>query len=150
MDFDLVLRDARLPDSKPDQPGIDIGVKDGRIAALGPRLGGNAREEAPADGRLVCSGFVETHIHLDKTCILDRVAISEGTVQEAIRETAQAKRSFTANDVFSRGRRTLEKSISHGVMHMRTHVEVDPRNLQRMQILRTQPFDRCDLLPDSA
>ena len=44
-------------------------------------------------------GLVETHIHLDKTCILDRVAISEGTVSEAIRETAQAKRGFTAEDV---------------------------------------------------
>jgi len=34
MDFDLVLRDARLPDSTPGEPGIDIVVKDGRIVAL--------------------------------------------------------------------------------------------------------------------
>ena len=34
MDFDLVLRDVRLPDAKPDQPTTDIGVKDGRIAAI--------------------------------------------------------------------------------------------------------------------
>ena len=44
MDFDLVLRDVRLPDSRPDEPAIDIGVKDGRIVAIARGLGGNARE----------------------------------------------------------------------------------------------------------
>lgn len=67
MDFDLVLRNVRLPDSKADQPAVDIGVKDGRIAAIGAGLGGTAKEEAQAGNRLVCSGFVETHIHLDKS-----------------------------------------------------------------------------------
>jgi cytosine/creatinine deaminase len=37
MDFDLVLRDAWLADATPDQPATDIGVKDGRIAAIAPR-----------------------------------------------------------------------------------------------------------------
>ena len=72
MDFDLVLRDVRLPDAKPDQPATDIGVKDGKIAALAPRLGGSAKEDVKGGGRLVCSGFVDTHIHLDKACILGR------------------------------------------------------------------------------
>jgi len=35
-DFDLVLRDVRPADAKPDHPIIDIGVKDGRIAAIAP------------------------------------------------------------------------------------------------------------------
>ena len=48
MDFDLVLRDVRLPDSKADQPAVDIGVKDGRIAAIGARLAGAAKEQAEA------------------------------------------------------------------------------------------------------
>ena len=45
MDFDLVLRDVRLPDARPDQPTTDIGVTGGRIAAIAPKLGGAAREE---------------------------------------------------------------------------------------------------------
>ena len=44
MDFDLVLRDVRLADAKPGEPATDIGVKDGRIAAIAPRLGGSAKE----------------------------------------------------------------------------------------------------------
>src|SRR6185295_17244352 len=38
-----------------------------------------------------------------------------------------AKRAFTEDDVYARGRRTLEKAIVHGTTRMRTHVEVDPR-----------------------
>src|SRR6202000_1874030 len=34
--------------------------------------------------------------------------------------------SFTVEDVYARGKRTLERCIVHGTMHMRTHVELDP------------------------
>src|SRR5438270_13459238 len=70
--------------------------------------------------------MIETHIQLDKTCILDRCRIEEGTVAEAVRQTASAKRDFTVEDVYARGRKTLERCISHGTMRMRTHVELDP------------------------
>ena len=48
-------------------------------------------------------------------------------MQEAIAEVAAAKRAFTEEDVYARGRRTLEKAIVQGTTRMRTHVEVDPR-----------------------
>ncbi len=85
-------------------------------------------------GRLVTPGFVETHIHLDKSCILDRCHSEEGTLQEAIAQVAAAKRAFTEDDVYERGRRTLEKAIVQGTTRMRTHVEVDPRiGLQQLR-----------------
>jgi len=74
----------------------------------------------------VVGGLVETHIHLDKTCILDRCPASEGSVAEAVRLTSAAKAGFTAEDVYARGKRTLERCICHGTMRMRTHVELDP------------------------
>ncbi|MGD9883719.1 MAG: amidohydrolase family protein [Reyranella sp.] len=128
MDFDLVLRDARLSDFGPDQPSIDIGVKDGRIAALAPGLGGTAREQMQVGGRLVSAGFVETHIHLDKSCILGRC---EGETarfpHRAMERTSAVKHTFTVEDVIERASGTLEKCISHGCTRMRTHVEVDPK-----------------------
>ncbi len=45
---------------------------------------------------------------------------------EAVRLTAAAKRDFTPQDVYARGRRTLEKCLCHGTTRMRTHVELDP------------------------
>ena len=48
-------------------------------------------------------------------------------MQEAITQVAAAKRAFTEDDVYERGRHTLEKAIVQGTTRMRTHVEVDPR-----------------------
>jgi cytosine deaminase len=76
---------------------------------------------------LLVPGFVETHIHLDKSCISDRCACRTGTLQEAIESVAVAKRAFTEEDIYSRARRTLEKAVVQGTTRMRCHVEVDPR-----------------------
>lgn len=128
MDFDLVLRDVRLPDARPDQPASDIGVKDGRIAAIAPALGGNAREEVTGGGRLVCAGFVETHIHLDKSCILARCDCEARRFPHLAMERVSAvKHTFTVEDVTARAAGTIEKCIGHGATRMRTHVEVDPK-----------------------
>lgn len=124
MTLDLVLRCARIAGVESGE--VDIGIRGGRIAAIEPNLAGDAPEE-DLDGRLVIPGLVETHIHLDKSCILDRCRVEQGTLDEAIAEVAAAKRAFTEDDVYDRGRRTLEKAIGQGTTHMRTHVEVDPR-----------------------
>ena len=104
---------------------VDIGIARGRIAAIEPTLPDHPNT-LDAEGRLLVPGLVETHIHLDKTCILDRCRVEEGTVAEAVRETSAAKRGFTVDDVYARGKQTLERCLSWGTMHMRTHVEVDP------------------------
>ena len=128
MDFDLVLRDVRLADAKPDQPATDIGVKDGRIAAIAPQLGGSAKEQVQGGGRLVCSGFVETHIHLDKSCILARCDCETKRFPHLAMERVSAvKHTFTVEDVTERAAGTIEKCIGHGATRMRTHVEVDPK-----------------------
>ena len=128
MDFDLVLRDVRLADAKPDQPATDIGVKDGRIAAIERQLGGSAKEQVQGGGRLVCSGFVETHIHLDKSCILARCDCETKRFPHLAMERVSAvKHTFSVEDVTERAAGTIEKCIGHGATRMRTHVEVDPK-----------------------
>jgi cytosine/creatinine deaminase len=122
--MDLVIRDACILEGR-ELRTVDIGIQDATIAAISPALGADA-PELKAVGCLVVPGLIETHIHLDKTCILDRCRIEEGTVAEAVRETAAAKRNFTIEDVYARGKRTLERCIAHGTMRMRTHVELDP------------------------
>src|SRR5258708_30104431 len=58
--------------------------------------------------------------------MVGRWRMEEGSVAEAVRETAAAKRNFTIEDVYARGKRTLERCIAQGTMRMRTHVELDP------------------------
>lgn len=128
MGFDLLLRHARLPDAEPGDPAVDIGISGGRIAAIGPALAAEAGEVVDCGGRLVSPGFVETHIHLDKTCTIDRCACETARFpHRAMERTSEIKRTFTVEDVTSRARRTLERCVSHGTTLMRTHVEVDPK-----------------------
>ena len=124
MDFDLIFRNARVAGD--EGRCVDIGVRHGRFVAVEPELGPVAPEEDLA-GRLVVPGFVETHVHLDKSGILDRCHCSRGTLTEAVAAVAAAKRDFTEEDVYARARTTLEKALLHGTNRMRTHVEVDPR-----------------------
>ena len=121
--MDLVLKNARLAGK--DRRIADIGIENGKIVAIEPNLRAEA-ETINLGGRLVSAGFVETHIHLDKSCILDRCTSDRGDLDEAIREVAKAKAAFTPEDVCARATRTLEKAILHGTTHMRTHLEVDP------------------------
>jgi cytosine deaminase len=124
MSFDLVLRNGRLAEAEAEP--MDIAIRDGHVAALGRALVCDAPEE-DLGGRLVVPGFVETHVHLDKSCLLGRCACREGTLAEAVAAVAQAKRAFTEDDVYARAERTLRRAIVQGTMRMRTHVEADPR-----------------------
>lgn len=123
--MDLILRNASVSGEADAARLVDLGIEGGRIAAIAPefRAGG---QEIDLAGRLVAPSFCETHIHLDKSCILERCRSEHGGLDEAIKEVAAAKKAFTADDVCNRAKRTLEKCISHGTGYMRTHVEVDP------------------------
>ena len=120
--MDWIVQGAGLADGSGP---VDVGVAAGRIAAVAPRLQADA-QAIPANGCLLVPGLVETHVHLDKTCILDRCPASEGSVTEAVRLTSKAKAGFTPEDVYARGQRTLERAVGWGTTRMRTHVEVDP------------------------
>ncbi len=142
--MDLIVRRAWLAGG---EGPVDIGIAAGRIAAIAPSL-----PPGPPDlvaGGLVVPGLVETHLHLDKTCILDRCPAAEGSVAEAVRLTSAAKRDFTPQDVYDRGRRTLERCIGWGTTRIRTHVEVDPgiglRGLEGVQQLAEDYAGSVDL-----
>ncbi len=123
MAFDTVIRRADLGDGRGP---LDIGIAGTRIAAIERGLACDAAE-VDLGGRLVLPGLVDTHIHLDKSCLDKRCPCGSGSLAEAVQRVSEAKRGFTEEDVYERARRTLEMSIAHGTNRMRTHVEVDPR-----------------------
>ncbi|HWV10954.1 MAG TPA: amidohydrolase family protein [Pseudomonas sp.] len=117
----LTILNARLGDSS--QPLQTLYVDNGRFVSA-PVAGS---ETLDLDGKLLLPGLVETHIHLDKACIMQRCQLEEGTLAEAIAQTRAAKAEFTEADVYARGAQVLEKAIAQGTTHMRTHVEIDPQ-----------------------
>jgi len=63
--FDLVVRGGTVVDGTGAAAfEADVGVKDGRIAAVG-RITGSGVEEIDAKGQLVTPGFVDIHTHYD-------------------------------------------------------------------------------------
>jgi cytosine/creatinine deaminase len=61
-----------------------------------------AGETCDAEGRLVCGGPVETHIHRDKSRIAARVPPPAGRRVNPVAMTAPVKKDFTAADVYAR------------------------------------------------
>ena len=63
--FDLILRGGRVIDPSQRLDGIlDVAVRGGRIAAVGPNLAGAARQVTDVAGRLVLPGMIDTHAHV--------------------------------------------------------------------------------------
>jgi cytosine/creatinine deaminase len=124
MVMDLVVKNARLAD-RPDAAPCDIAVRDGRIAALGHGFA-EAGESWDAAGRLICGGLVETHIHLDKSRIADRVPPPSGRRVNPVAMTAPLKKDFTVVDVYARAEATLRECLVNGTTRLRTQLEVDP------------------------
>ena len=122
--MDLIVRNARLADRSSGEL-IDIGVEQGRIVALEPALAGEA-EVYDAKGCLACPGLIETHIHLDKSRIIDRCAPQDRKTLSPVKGVSPIKESMSVEDVRTRAERTLQDCIKHGATRMRTQVEVDP------------------------
>ncbi|HXQ47744.1 MAG TPA: amidohydrolase family protein [Caulobacteraceae bacterium] len=67
--FDVVVRGGLVVDGSGDMPFKgDIGLRDGRIAAIGA-VRGAADEEVDASGCLVTPGFIDPHTHYDGQAI---------------------------------------------------------------------------------
>lgn len=121
--MDLIIRNARLA-GRPDET-VDIGIARGRIAAMGQRSSAEAAAY-DARGRLACPGLIESHIHLDKSRIIDRCAPQERAILSPVFGVTPVKKTMTVEDVHARAAKTLEQCILHGTTRTRTQVAVDP------------------------
>ncbi|MUV38546.1 Cytosine deaminase [Lentibacillus sp. JNUCC-1] len=121
--MDLIINQAKLEEGTTLK---DIAIKDGKIVVIEENLEQSADRVIDANGKVVIPGLVESHIHLDKALIADRLPNKSGTLQEALNVTAELKPTFTKEDIQDRAERTLEMLIKHGTTHVRTHAEFDP------------------------
>jgi cytosine deaminase len=121
--MDLIVKNVRRV-TAPDAV-VDIAVADGRIAAIGPGFAAEG-ESWDAGGRLACAGLIETHIHLDKSRIIDRCPLPEGRRVNPVTTVAPLKPAMTVEDVYTRAETTLRECLVNGATRMRTQVEIDP------------------------
>jgi cytosine deaminase len=123
--LDFVIRHARLPDAAGGR-AVDLGFAQARIAAIAPHIVADA-PSWDAEGCLCCGGLIETHIHLDKSRIVERCAPEPSrAAPDHMRRVQAVKPSFTVEDIYARAKETLEACIKQGTTRIRTHVEIDP------------------------
>jgi N-acyl-D-amino-acid deacylase len=77
MGFDLVIRNGTIVDgSGLPRQRADVGVSEGRIAAVGDLRGQSATETLDADGHIVAPGFIDAHTHMDAQIFWDPLGTS--------------------------------------------------------------------------
>ena len=120
--FDLLLRGATLPDGR---TAIDIGIKDGKIAAVEPKITATAGREIDAKGQLVTPPFVDSHFHMDSTLSLGQPRLNEsGTLLEGIQLWSELKPHLTVEAIKNRARDLCHWAIARGTLAIRSHVDV--------------------------
>ena len=126
--MDLIIRNANLPDGR---VGIDIGIKDGKIAALEVALSTKAQKEINASGYLVSPPFVDSHFHMDATLSLGLPRLNQsGTLLEGIALWGELKPHLTVEAIKERALRYCDLAVARGLLAIRSHVDIcDPRLL---------------------
>jgi N-acyl-D-aspartate/D-glutamate deacylase len=73
--YDLVVRGGTVMDGSGNpRRRADVGVRDGRIAAVGRLAGARATEEIDAEGLVVAPGIIDPHTHYDPQITWDPYA----------------------------------------------------------------------------
>ena len=145
--MDLIVRNARARD---ERDLVDIGVIGDRIEAVQPHLAGTAREEIDAAGRLVAPGFVNLHLHADKSLLGEVMRPNlSGTLPEAIEITNDFKRSYAPEEVAGRAGRVLETGVQNGTTFFRLFADVGTigglRAAQGLLLARERFRDLCQI-----
>jgi len=133
MNFDLIVRDATLPDGR---KGLDVAAVAGRIAAIAPRVEAEAETVIEASGRLLSPPFVDCHFHMDATLSLGlpRLNVS-GTLIEGIALWGELKPQLTHEAVAERALKYCDLAVSQGLLAIRSHVDVCDDRLLAVEAL---------------
>jgi cytosine/creatinine deaminase len=147
--MDLVIRHATLPDGRTD---VDIGIEDGRFAAIQSNLPAQGAEEIDAAGRLASPPFVDAHFHMDATLSLGLPRLNaSGTLLEGIALWGELKPVLTQQALVDRAMAYCDMAVAQGLLAIRSHVDVcDDRLLATEALLevkrRVAPYLHLELV----
>jgi len=117
-DFDLLIRGGRIVDGTGNPAWYgDLGIRQGRIAAIG-RLTGSAARTIDAAGLTVAPGFIDMHNHSDFTLVEDGNAqsmIRQGVTTMILGEGGSAAPSSRWKDFAAYFAELLRRGISTNV-----------------------------------
>lgn len=130
--YDILIRGARLR-GRPERL-YDLGIAEGRLAAVEPRVAGRGAVEIDARANLVTEAFVNPHLHLCKVYTLERMddqaatlyhETDMGRAMSAIELAARVKATYDETWIVENVRRALALAAIYGTTHLRAFADVD-------------------------
>jgi cytosine/adenosine deaminase-related metal-dependent hydrolase len=129
---------------------VRLAVKDGRFVDIGPDIPlATTREVIDLKGSLAMPGFVDGHIHLDKSFVGDvwRPHVPADTLRDRL--AAEKKLLAQSLPIAERAHALIEQAARFGTVAMRCHVDVDATtglsHLHAIMEARSKWRDRIDI-----
>jgi len=131
-ELDILIKGCRLRGR--GEEAMDIGIREGRIQVIEPRVAEIAAITVEAQGNLATESFVNPHLHLDKVFTLtqldDSVMVdyhgdSMGKAMTAIERAADVKKTYDREVIVEHVRKVLEWAAANGNTHIRAFADVD-------------------------
>jgi len=131
-EFDIAIRRARLRHS--GDRLVEIGIRDGRIAAMADSLDAKAADEIDARGNLVTESYVNPHLHLCKVWTLpmmEEEALKSyqgeamGKAMAGIELASKIKEKYAESWITENARRAAALAAVYGNLHIRALADVD-------------------------
>jgi cytosine/creatinine deaminase len=149
MMYDLLIKKAKLENENELK---DIGILNGKIAEISADIPEDMGKEIIwANGRLVTNGFVDSHMHFDKTMSMGEVETR--TLDEAIEEFTKYCTGMDCvewkADIKRRAREAARQSVQAGTTTLRTHVNIeagtDLHGVEALNELKEELKDYIDI-----
>lgn len=131
--LDALLKNALLVSGE----RVDLAISDGLIVAISASpLALETRLSWNLEGCVLSSGFVDAHVHLDKTLSIGEALENEtGSLLEAIERWHAIKPSLSHQDYLGRARKAAKMAIAHGTTAMRSHIDIDENGLTALEAM---------------
>jgi cytosine deaminase len=131
--FDIAIRRARL---RGRDRLAEIGIKQGRIVAIGEDLDRRGIKEVDAGGNLVTESFVNPHLHLCKVWTLPMMeeealksyqSDAMGKAMAGVELAAKIKEKYAESWIAENARRAVALAALYGNLHIRAFADVDSK-----------------------
>jgi cytosine/creatinine deaminase len=100
---------------------FDIFIENGQLVRIDKAQG--AINSGVNTAQMLLPAFVDLHVHIDKTFVVDEVGAAEGDLYSAINRMAEHRDGWSAPQIESRMQRAIAEAYVNGTRAMRTHLD---------------------------
>jgi cytosine/adenosine deaminase-related metal-dependent hydrolase len=128
MTHDLIIRNGYVWERK---NVVDVAIDDDTIVNVSPETDATGDVEIDAEGNVVSSGLVDSHVHLDKALAADGERFPRGSdesysVESMIEHENRHYEESSFDDLVRNAVKDVRMAVAAGSTYLRSHVAVDP------------------------